>query len=894
MRDPLLVAVPSGVVSFLLTDVEGSAGRWERDEAAMNEALARHDAVVRAAIARHGGYVFSTAGDSFAAAFTTPLPAVAAAIDAQRELADVGLRVRMAVHVGEAHERHGDYFGPTVNRVARLMAAGHGGQVLVSNTAADLLDGRVELRDLGEHRLRDLTSTMRVWQVVAPGLDVGFPPLRTVEGVPGNLRVAATRFIGRDVELKKLAELVRDRRLVTLTGMGGVGKTRLAIQVAADLVMDFDDGVWLAELAPVADPDAVPDVIATALGVRAQTGSVTESITNALAGRSLLLVVDNCEHVLDAVGQLIAAILAATSSVRVLATSREALGLEAEHRWPVSPFAVDDDVRSPAVELFTERALALNPDFHLGDGDDATTVVEICRRLDGIALAIELAAARMVSMTPQDLFERLDDRFRVLSASHHGRHRTLAQSVQWSHELLGEGERRLLDRCSVFFDGFDLRAATYVAEGADEYTVLEQLDSLVRKSLVTVERRGSRARYGMLETIRQYAQERLADGDGDVVRDRHAAFFARAAQDQWDRWDGPDQDTVIEWLVAELGNLRAAFRWASDKADVTTATAIAAHATMLGWASQRFEPVGWAVETLESATVAGVPQLPRLLTAAGYCAFLGRPDEALEYTEAARQMDAAGGHDSFGAGWSGNLHALAQMYAGRPERGVEVLAGELSSQELALRLPCLTSYVYMLTVVNQSQEALALADTALELTRSRRNPFFIALVLLGYGRALGASDPDRSLALLREAHGVTRTHPIAQMESLVARDTAALEAVYGDVDRALELLDDAIESFHRGGEVFNVAGTIANLAMLFARRLDALEIAATLAGYAMNRPRGAAIVDLPGLVVHLRLRLGDAATDAAIAAGTQMDLSAGVRYARTQIAIVRRERAEQS
>jgi class 3 adenylate cyclase len=268
MRDPLAVALPSGVVSFLFTDVEGSAGRWERDEAAMNEALAGHDAVVRAAIAHQGGYVFSTAGDSFAAAFTTPLLAVSAAIDAQRELGDGGLRVRMAVHVGEAHERDGDYFGPTVNRAARLMAAGHGGQVLVSNTAADLLDGRVELRDLGEHRLRDLTSTMRIWQVVAPGLEEAFPPLRTLEGAPGNLPVAATRLIGRDVELKKLVELVRDHRLVTLTGAGGVGKTRLAIQVAAELVMDFDDGVWLAELAPVADPAAVPDVIATALGVR--------------------------------------------------------------------------------------------------------------------------------------------------------------------------------------------------------------------------------------------------------------------------------------------------------------------------------------------------------------------------------------------------------------------------------------------------------------------------------------------------------------------------------------------------------------------------------------------------------------------------------------------------
>jgi predicted ATPase len=242
--------------------------------------------------------------------------------------------------------------------------------------------------------------------------------------------------------------------------------------------------------------------------------------------------------------------------------------LAAEHRWPVPSLAVDEGARSSAVELFTERALALNPDFLLDRGDDATTVVEICRRLDGIALAIELAAARMVSMTPRDLYERLDDRFRVLSGSPRGggRHQTLVQSVQWSYELLDDSERRLLDRCSVFFDGFDLRSATHVTDGANEYTVFYQLDSLVRKSLIIVDRHGAHARYGMLETIRQFAQERLAvDGDGDDVRDRHAVYFAREAQRQWERWDGPDQDSANEWLVTEFANLRAGFRWARDR-----------------------------------------------------------------------------------------------------------------------------------------------------------------------------------------------------------------------------------------------------------------------------------------------------------------------------------------
>ena len=327
----------------------------------------------------------------------------------------MGLPVRMGIATGEVEQRGEDYFGPALNRAARVMAVGHGGQILVSNSTAALVAG-VSLADLGEHRLRDLSRLEQLFQVRADGLASEFPQLRTVDAVPGNLPVQATSFVGRDVEVKQVAELVRAHRLVTLTGVGGVGKTRLAVQVAAELVPEFGDGVWLVELAPVGDPPAVPDAVATALGITPQPGrSVTASIAETLAGRRLLVVFDNCEHVLGAAADLIEAILARSTTVTVIATSREGLRVGAEHLWPVPSLDVREGADSAAVELFVERARAVVPAFTLDAEADVYAVTEICRRLDGIALAIELAAARMVSMTPVDVLARLNDRFRLLS-----------------------------------------------------------------------------------------------------------------------------------------------------------------------------------------------------------------------------------------------------------------------------------------------------------------------------------------------------------------------------------------------------------------------------------------------------------------------------------------------
>src|SRR6202022_2099528 len=390
----------------------------------MRVALLAHDEILRSAIEEHGGFLFSHTGDGVVAAFASPRCAVDAAIAAQRALE---LPVRMGLATGEAELRDGDYFGTVLNRAARVMAAGHGGQILLAESTAGLLSG-VDLLDLGPRRLRDVPTPVQVFQVRAPGLQTDFPALRALDTSRGNLRPAATSFIGRDAELVEVQAALREHRVVTLTGVGGVGKTRLAQEVAAGLADGFPDGVWFFELAAVADPAAVPDAVAAVLGITQQPGkSVAESVTAALEGRLRLVVFDNCEHVRDAAADLVEAILAASAPVRMLAATREGLGGAAEELWLVPSLDLGAGIESAAVDLFVEGARSVASGFSMATTDEAEAVIEICRRLDGIPLAIELAASRLLSMTVAELRDRLDDRFRLLVGSRRGleRHQTL-------------------------------------------------------------------------------------------------------------------------------------------------------------------------------------------------------------------------------------------------------------------------------------------------------------------------------------------------------------------------------------------------------------------------------------------------------------------------------------
>ncbi len=581
------VQIPSGTVTLLFTDIEGSTRLWEAEPAAMALALRRHDDLLRQAIEQASGYVFKTVGDAFCAAFADARSALAAVLTVQQSLSSEPwptsrpIRVRMSLHTGVCEERDGDYFGPVVNRAARLEAVAHGGQVLLSGATAELLSGSlpdgVSLTDLGLHRLKDLGRPEQVFQLRAGFLAAEFPPLGSLDNpeLPNNLPCVLSAFIGRAHELAEVRDLIRSARLITLTGAGGSGKTRLALQAAAELIGTTSDGVWLAELAQVTDGGHVAAVVASVLGLSDQCGpSVLDSVTEALADQDLLLVLDNCEHVIDAAAKFCDQVIRRCPRVRILATSREPLGIDGERVYRVPSLSLpqsdtenaDELAASDAVRLFAERARAQNPGFVL-DARSVPLVASICRRLDGIPLALELAAARLSSMSLAQIADRLDQRFRLLTGGSRNampRQQTLQATVDWSFSLLNLAERGTLTRLSVFAGGFDLEAAEQVCttEGVDALDVMDLLGSLVDKSLVVADQTADPVRYRLLETIRQYSAQELLRMTDDAtvlqVRGRHAGYYLSLAETAAPNLVSRGQASWLRRLDPEWDNLRAA------------------------------------------------------------------------------------------------------------------------------------------------------------------------------------------------------------------------------------------------------------------------------------------------------------------------------------------------
>lgn len=612
--------LPSGTVTFLFTDIEGSTELWEKHPEAMKAALAKHDSILKEAIETNHGHIIKTTGDGVHAVFTAAIDTVKSAIDAQRQFqtseslknSELSLRVRMGLHTGEAELRDGDYFGQTLNRAARIMSAGHGGQILLSEVTAQVarehLPADTSLQDMGEHNLKGLTRAERIYQLVSPDLQNDFPPLQSIATALNNLPTQLTSFIGRERELREAKGKLENARLLTLIGPGGTGKTRLSLQLAADVLPNFTDGVWLVELAALADPALILQTIASILNVRAQIGMpLVNIVMDYLRAKNLLLILDNCEHLVEACAQIADQFLHNSPKMKIIVSSREALGINGETVYRVPSLSLPDQAKVTrealegfeSIQLFVERARAANPKFDLTDRN-ASSVAQICRRLDGIPLALELAAARVTVFSAEQIASRLDDRFKLLTGGSRTalpRQQTLRALIDWSYDMLSEDERALLRRLSVFAGGWIFEGAEFVCSDLD---VLNLLTQLVNKSLVTIDDEADETRYRLLETVRQYARDKLLEaGQSEQARNRHLDYYVQLTESAELELYGGNSLSWVNRLEAEYDNLRAAIEWGMEKSVI--AVLRMAGALPYFWFRRGYESEGrkWIDEAIE-------------------------------------------------------------------------------------------------------------------------------------------------------------------------------------------------------------------------------------------------------------------------------------------------------
>ncbi len=777
--------LPSGNVAFLFTDIEGSTVRWDRDVAAMTQAVRLHDQLMRAAIQAHNGHVFKTIGDAFCAVFWNVQDGLQATLDAQRALAKVdfsavdGVRVRMALHVGTSDERDGDYFGPTLNRVARLLAIGHGAQVLLSGAAAEQLSAALpdlSMRDMGEHRLKDLTAPEHVFQLLAPDLPAEFPKLKSLSVLDNNLPLQLTSLIGRESDVSEIRTLLGSSRLVTLLGSGGVGKTRCALQVGAEVLDGFADGVWLVDLAPLSNPTLVTNVIASVFEVQEQPNQpLLATLVAHLKNKQLLLLIDNCEHVIHEASKTIDDILRGCPKVSVLATSREGLAIHGESIYRMPSLSVPDTSKDlhaeqaltyGSIALFDARARAANPKFTIGD-DTAPAVADICRRLDGIPLAIELAAARVKVLSVPTLAQRLDERFKILTGGSRTalpRQQTMRALIDWSYDLLAEREQTIFRAFSVFANAFTLESASAVcsSDEIEDFEVLDILTSLVDKSLLQTDHSGADVRYRMLESTRQYAHEKLVErGEHERVVQRHAQTYL-AMSEELDRvWDEtPDR----EWMARaepEVANWRAAISWA-------------------------FGPGGDAM--------------------LGQRLAVGRAWQELARAEGRRY-----------------LHEALERVTDQTPR------------ELVGHLEIAASKVY--TIFSESKSALAAAERALEIFQGLGDADGVANARLCAGRALVfLGRAPEGEPLLREALDHFRGAQAHKATGTTLTSLGYARALEDDMPEARSLLKDAAAAFEATGAEGRLPAVLSLLAEAEFRAGEA-ESAVNVAGKALTAAR---------------------------------------------------------
>jgi predicted ATPase/class 3 adenylate cyclase len=861
--------LPSGTVTFLFTDLEVSTRLWDQEPDAMREALARHDAILSDAVEAHGGVIVKGRGDGVHAVFATADAAVRAAIacelamDAEVWPVSEALRVRVGLHTGVAELRDGDYFGSAVNRAARLEAIAHGGQVVCSQATADLaqdvLAGGVGFVDLGEHRLRDLSRAERVFQVTASGLQDRFGPLLSVDAFPGNLPVQVSSFIGREREIERIVEALRDARVVTLTGVGGVGKTRLAFQVAAEMLPRFREGAWLVDLALVRDPDGVVEAVAGVFGVTARGGQgLEDSLVEFLRNKQLLLLIDNCEHLLGSVAELVEVLERSCAGLVMLATSREGLGVDGERIFVVPSLGApargaDLDVIAAAdsVRLFVDRAMAAKADFSLTD-QNAESVLQVCRRLDGVPLAIELAAARVPAMSPSVLADRLDQRFRVLTGGRRGaveRHQTLRAAIDWSYELCAEPEQRLLARLTVFSGGCTLDAveAVCTGDGIEIDEALELLANLIARSLVVADdTETGDLRYRLLETIRQYGEERLAErAEADVVQRRHAEYFCEYAGVVSDAYFGPDQIDAGRRFEAEHDNIRAALHHAIDSDDADLALRLVYNTPEPGYQIGK----ALALPVDEVFTLTGASDHPLYPAALAYGAnvagaFNHDPVAVTTLRDAA--LDAArrlGDPDRLAEERAQfSLAFLSQMVGAHAdqarvsEQGAAIAqsAGRLGSAAWQLGG---AAFEHMLA--GDAEAAKRTAQEGLRLAHDSGMPGAIVINLNALAGALCDEDPDKAWELLEEAEQLRAG--LGYEGAVEATQAAILSARLERWSETLEFAAAAIPLYHWINDWLNSSA----LFNLVARAITATD------------PQAAAI--LQGIAYHFATRYRDMA-----------------------------------
>ncbi|MBA3414667.1 MAG: tetratricopeptide repeat protein, partial [Chloroflexia bacterium] len=817
---------PAGLVAFLFTDIEGSTRLWERDPAAMRRALDRHNALLGAAIAAARGVHFKTIGDAVQAAFPDASSAMAAAAEAQRALTaepwpETGpIRVRMAIHVGEAAPTgidRPDYLAPALNRLARLLAAGYGGQTLLTDTARSLAAGTLpadaSLRDLGRHRLRDLLEAEQVWQLTLHGLPDTFPPLKTLERQPTNLPSQPTALVGRDALLVALGPIVTDpaTRLLTLTGPGGVGKTRLALQLAADALDAFPDGAFFVDLASLTDAAAVPAAIAAAIGVHEGGGlSLEEALTAHLAPKRQVLLLDNLEQIrpVAALGKAVAGLLAAAPALTILATSRAPLRIRAEREWPVEPLAVPDPdlarllppaalAENPAVALFLERARAAKPTFDLTDAN-AAAVAAIVHRLDGLPLALELAAARLRALSPSQLRDRLGKQLDLLfgpSGDRPDRQQTLRAAIRWSHDLLSPEQKALFRRLGVFAGGFSLEAAEAVTAELGEpwLDALDGVDELLAESLLrTEETPAGELRYRMLETIRAYAVERLEEsGEEAAARAAHFDHFNDWAHEADLGIDGPDQVAWLERFATDHDNALAALDWAV--ADGPPGAGVRIASWLCGfWQGRGHFSEGRRRLAAAIAADTGGPTRHRATSLDGAGTLAWRQGDlsaaAPFFNEALAIWRALGDR----TGESKTLNNLGNVadFRGDLDRAATLFGESLAiARDLDLK----------------PQVAIGLNN--------------LALVHLNRG------DLDTAQAMLEESLAIKRT--LADRSALTSPLTnlAIIAVDRGDLDRAVALLEECLAIDRDLGDTAGVADDLGNLASIADAREDSIAAA---------------------------------------------------------------------